>query len=149
MAQTDFHLEPEDREQLTHVVKAFTTPEILRMRAHVLLLADEGKTAAEISRELNVAESCAPRWTKRYMNRKPGDQLSDIIRTKEKVGKRDIPEEARAWVCKIAGPKGHRSSIKKICERVRAESTAAGYPRLAKVSYCSIRNILLEGDSKA
>ena len=80
MLRTEFHLTPEDREQLTYVAKAITTVERERTRAMILLLADEGLSPREIADQLNVAYDIVPRWMRRYENRAPGASLLTVIR---------------------------------------------------------------------
>ena len=148
MSRTEFHLTPEDREQLTHVAKAITTAERERTRAMILLLADEGLSSREIADQLNIVQEIVPKWMRRYENRAPGTSLIQVIRTKEFKGKRDISEEARDWIREIAGPKETRGTIQSILDRVHAEAEEAGFPRLKTVSWCSIRLILKEQDSQ-
>ena len=148
MLRTEFHLTPEDREQLTYVAKAITTVERERTRAMILLLADEGLSPREIADQLNVAYDIVPRWMRRYENRAPGASLLTVIRAKEIKGKRDISEEARNWVWEIAGPKETRGTIQTVLERVHAEAEEAGFPRLKTVSWNSICLILKEKDAQ-
>ena len=144
--RAEFHLEPEDREMLIHVACAITTPDMLKHRAKILLLADEGKTDFEIAKELGLSVSSVPRWIKRYADREPEDTLLDVIKTKEKNSKREIEEDARAWVREVAGPKDQRGSIQDVLDRVHEGAEAAGFPRLANVSWFTVRKILLEGE---
>ena len=60
-------LSGEERKDLEELVRRHSTPQQLAKRAHLLLAAAEGKSNAEIARELSVSVDTVRSWRMRWM----------------------------------------------------------------------------------
>lgn len=141
MRRDVLHLDPEDREQLQYVIQAYTTPDHIRRRASILLLAEQGMTYTEIAREVGMDRSKVKPWIDRYENREPGTPVSEVLKTLPKNHCREIPLEAYQWVKDLVAAHDCKT-ILEATDLVHREAEAAGYPRLANASYSKIRAIL-------
>lgn len=74
-----------ERETLQQLVKRPSTPQQLAQRARIVLSADQGKTHAQIARELNITVDTARLWRHRWLEMAPREvapveRLSDADR---------------------------------------------------------------------
>ncbi len=71
-------LDEEARQALKDYIRRHLTPQQLALRARIVLLAAEGKTNAEISREMSVTVDTARLWRERWRSFAgiPMDELS-------------------------------------------------------------------------
>lgn len=68
LAPTPLHLSETERTQLQQVVKRYSTPQRIALRAKIILLADEGLNHRDIGRELNLSRDMARLWRNRWLD---------------------------------------------------------------------------------
>jgi len=95
-------LSPEQKQELSLVVRSGTSPQRLVQRALVVLLASEGKTNEEIGVKLGMSRQKAGRWRERYVE----DGLAGLERDRPGRGRKPrISHQQRAMVVrKTTGP---------------------------------------------
>lgn len=67
LAPTPLQLSETEREQLQQTVHRHSTPQQIALRAHIVLLADEGLNHREIARELGISRDMARLWRNRWL----------------------------------------------------------------------------------
>ena len=60
-------LEPDEREQLQHLINGHNTAQQLALRARIIMLADQGKNHRQIARTLQISHQTARLWRERWL----------------------------------------------------------------------------------
>lgn len=80
-------LEPDEREQLQHLINGHNTAQQLALRARIIMLADQGKNHRQIARTLQISHQTARLWRERWLaGHSTGMNVIERLQDEERSG---------------------------------------------------------------
>lgn len=150
----ELRLTTQERVRLEKLIASSETASRLRQRARVILLRADGKTYADIEKELAISTPTIAKILKKCFVYGVDEALGDLDRT----GRNDVIDAgAKAWLVSLAcqfpedvpeGPEQDRWTISALTDYVQRHCAAAGYASLENVRSSTVWNILNDPTAK-
>lgn len=150
----ELRLTTQERVRLEKLIASSETASRLRQRARVILLRADGKTYADIEKELAISTPTIAKILKKCFAYGVDEALGDLDRT----GRNDVIDAgAKAWLVSLAcqfpedvpeGPEQDRWTISALTDYVQRHCAAAGYASLENVRSSTVWNILNDPTAK-
>lgn len=135
----ELRLTTQERVRLEKLIASSETASRLRQRARVILLRADGKTYADIEKELAISTPTIAKILKKCFAYGVDEALGDLDRT----GRNDVIDAgAKAWLVSLAcqfpedvpeGPEQDRWTITALTDYVQRHCAAVGYASLENV----------------